>query len=243
MLRFAFLLLILLAGCGEITQPPPAPAPVTIIAGLDKTLSADSSRVPALGWDDIAGLIDVIRRAGGELALGCITSRSGGLVRLRVEPPPFPPMPPPPGEGTIYERRAAEERYESALRLHKQKQSQWEAEVALKMARFREEAMPLLCERRSHDRTDVHGFLRRALLMAREPDAQGYRNLVYLLLATDGLHDADATPLPAMDGGVEVLVVNGAGELGTLAALDPLRFENFDAALRHILNPYQAVTQ
>jgi len=207
-------------------------APVKIALLLDQTRSTNWTRTPQLRPEDLELLIELIKRCGGELALGLIRDESNrSLVRLRVERPPETPEAPNP-------LRALK-----ARPLYERRRKEWETETAEGIRRFREAAAMLLERPADAGCTDLWGAVLRADLFLAEEDATwGAEISRWAVLVTDGHHNCGHGPV-AMHSGARLLVVNGSASLGSLAALKPARFESPQAAFRYVVQAQEEISR
>jgi hypothetical protein len=224
-------------GCGapsaavvEAAKPAEPPAAVRIATLVDKTASANWTRVPAVSLEDFEPLLALIAARGGELAVGLIRDSSNrGLLRLKIPPAPVAPPPPDPHQNPflLAEARAA---YETRLREHREQTELWRREVDQRQADFRAQLGELLAVNADATRTDIWGALRRAELFLNEPQSSGLaapHN--WILLVSDG-EDNARRPKVALRSGARLLLINSSATLGALAELKPLAFESFRAA-------------
>jgi len=226
--------LLWLAGCGPgqragVQQPAGTDrdeavcVPFRVALLVDQTGSANWTRTPQLGSEDLEPLIELVKRCGGELGLGLIRDQSNrSLVRLRLERPP---------EATA---DANPLRALKTRPLDEQRRQQWEAESTEQIRRFREAAALLLGQPANARCTDVWGAVLRAdLFLAEEDGAWGAELSRWAVLVTDGQHNCGGAPV-RLRSETRVAVVNGSGSLGGLELLRPLRFESPEAAFRYV---------
>lgn len=213
--------------------PPPGP-PVKLGVMNDKTGSAGETRTQQLTAADLDPLIELLRRRGGELALGLITDDSNRpLLRLRLDAPPAPP-PPPPKEGNAFEVAERMDAYRSARAAYEREAKEREDGAERRIEEFRRAAAELLSRKPDARRSDVWGAIQRADLFLAEEDAGWTRPPDRFIALISDAQDNARRPRAALRSGARLLVVNGAGSLGSVGSLDPVRFESPAAAWRYV---------
>lgn len=241
---------LLLAGCGTSsgtslpddsvhqTSVEPNKNRSPCVPGLysifdDKSRSANSARLAPLQEQDLRSLINVLRLTGGELSFGLIGERSDRpLLRLRV---PLPPAPPVKRESqNAFERAEEDSAFLAAMESYETKRRQWETDVNERIATFMQAARPRLQQPAQDKATDIASALSRAEAFLNEPGAvwptETHR---YVILNSDGIATTNRQPVE-IKSGARLLLINGSGSPGTLASLQPLRFESKQAALDYI---------
>src|SRR6266851_248754 len=115
------------------------PSPVKVAFLQDKTGSTTWTRTPQLTAEHLDLLIEVLRRAGGELGFGLIRNDSNrSLVRLRIEPPPEP-VAKPMKTGRLFSDARRMEQYRNDMIQFQQKLAAWQAETNQHIARFKKD--------------------------------------------------------------------------------------------------------
>jgi hypothetical protein len=221
-------------GTGSVAGTSQAAAPIRIIHLQDKTGSSDTTRTPLLTLDQLRRSTALCRVRGGEVLVGLIRDESNRLfVRYTVLPPPEEPVFQPQSSNAI-SAQAEKHRFDKRLADYRDRRNAWEAKAAHDEEVFLREAAELLKGPPDAERSDVHGALTRADLAAAEDDAVfGAPTHRYIVLVSDAIDNVQK-PAPEMKSGATIIVVNGAASLGTIASLNPKRFESIDAALNFI---------
>jgi hypothetical protein len=209
--------------------------PLRISGFIDQTTSMAGARVVPVTAASFAPVYERLAVSGGELAVGLIRDDSNRpFARLFIPAPPAAPaagpLPPNVFDAAAVRNRqnAARLRYEEKLRARRE-------EIARRQADFERSIAPLLARRADAQATDIYSALRRADVFLSEPSAFGRATRNVVILVSDGIETvADGAP-PRMNASAEILLVNGAGEIGSLAGLAPVRFESLDAALRYLI--------
>lgn len=235
------------AACGDTARTAPAETastavgvacePLKIALIADKSKSAPGMRTPAVSLDDIEAVIDIIATCGGELAFGVIHDRiTDPFVRLRLDARPQKPA-------DSQARNVLRQRRQQAAieRAHTAEVQAWEDEAVARIETFGERATPLIERPADANWSPVWDSVARGdlFLSERERGPVAHARRV-LILASDAVDDVRGAagqrraPLQALKSGATVLVVNGAGSAGSLAALKPESFESFDAAVRYV---------
>jgi len=252
--------LVALSGCarssGSETSPKPHPThtaaakphqPVKIAIMLDKSASSTRRRVQQLAADDFHSLLDLLRRSGGEIAVGLISDDSNrSLLRLRLESPPVEPVltlsEPDMGEVDVYEA-AKRKKENNALRQKfaedharwVQAKEAWASTAESAIKHFSEELKKLLAVKPAYLSSDIWGAVGRADLFLSEDDAATWSKPPnrYLVLITDGEHNTGKSPV-SLKSQATVLMSNGASSLGSLGPLNLKMFESPQPAFLHI---------
>ena len=214
-------------------QPAEAPAPGLYAVFEDKSRSVQTARVAPLQEQDLLTLIDVLRQTGGELSFGLIgEARDRPLVRLRIPQPPARPV-----ERTVqnpFERADEDAKFQAELAQYETLQQRWETETGERINAFLSAVRPRLQEPAHDNVTDVYAALSRAELFLNEPAAVWPRATHrYIILNSDGIATAGRKSVE-LKSGARLLVINGGGSVGSLAPLNPLRFESKQSAFDFI---------
>jgi hypothetical protein len=200
----------------------------------DKSRSVKSARIAPLEEQDLLTLINILRQTGGELAFGLIGETSDRpLLRLHITVPPARPFMR--DVENPFERAEEESKFQDDVRDYETKRQNWEAEVNQRTETFLQAARTRLAEPARDHITDISSALERAETFLNEPDevwpaGQTHR---YIILNSDGIATANRKPV-LIKSGARLLLVNGSGSTGTLASLQPVRFESKQAALDFI---------
>ncbi|MEK6288724.1 MAG: hypothetical protein AABO57_23655 [Acidobacteriota bacterium] len=240
LLALALLVLFLAQACvGTNRGEPPAKAvtkngpAVKVALFLDRTGSWSEMRIKPVAAEDIKPLLDLIAQTGGEIAFGIIREQSNRpLVRARIDPPPVKPEEPKKGNPLKdVEERA---KYQTLRAKYDDDKRQWESDKDQKLQRFLAEIKPLVDQEPDARVTDIWNAVARAELFLLEKDSSAAASQhSYLVLITDGLETASGKPV-VLKSQAKVVLVNGAGKIGALEPLNPIRFEGLEAAMRWI---------
>jgi hypothetical protein len=254
-LAIATLVMVLTTiNCGSSQESPstssPLPAaptstasassnPVRVVALLDKTLSTTWTRTEHNpDPSEFEAVISLLRKTGGELAVGLIRDNSNkSLLRLPISPPPLdePKAPNPDGENP-FEYAEKQAKYEKDLAEYKERVDRWQSETDAQISSFMSKLEPLLMQAADADATDIAGALVRCDLFLSEPDEDPKRPAHrYAVLVSDGQDTVGGQIVP-MQSRPKLLLVNGGGSLGSLEHLKPIRFENLRKAFQFIVS-------
>lgn len=241
-----------------ITVPPPVkvetpprtpPVPIRIAVGADKTGSTHWTRTQQLQPDDVEPLIKLLRRSGGEIAVGLISDDSNrSLLRLRIEVPPVEPVldvkDPQVGEVDAYElaeqKKANDQKraeFAAAHDRYVEARKQWEASTQRDVDHFLTSLKSLLAVDPNYRATDIWGAITRYDLYLSEDDSSwGATRPIhkYLAMVSDGEDNVHAGSTGPLKSGAKLLLVNGSASVGSLAPLNPQQFESVQAAFRYI---------
>lgn len=238
-------------------QKPLGP-PVKIGAMLDKSGSASWTRVEQPRVKDFQKLLPLLLENGGELAVGVICDNSNrSLVRVRIEPRPVlvasgfhnPQMPQSPEDGgNAFELQEIRQEYKQELAAYneqleadrqtlenyRQKLQGWESESEERIKGFVPQLEPLLERPVDCQGTDIWGAIARTNLFLNENDAvwpQSPRR--FAVFITDGIHEAEGKKT-TVDGGTEVLLINGSASAGVFKNLKHQAFESVSSAFLYL---------
>lgn len=213
------------------------PAPIRVVCFIDFSLSTLQTRVSQPHYAEFDELLALLQETGGELAIGAIDGRSNrSLLRCRLDQRPLPAAGQPPRGGNAFvgERQRREYRLRKGRDI--ERLQAWRRDNQQRAEQFRGPLKGLLDRPVSARVTDIFGAIQRASLFLGEPET-GWRKppLRFALFVSDGIDDVRSSyaPLPS---GSRLILVNGSASLGSLAALEPVRMENFGAAVRYLAN-------
>lgn len=208
-------------------------APIRILVLQDKTGSAGQTLTPQLDERDLASLVDKVQSRGGELAIGILREQSNRpFTRLTVLPPPLPPTPPSNRVNPLLFKRAQIE-FRGAERQFNNELQDWADETNTRIKRFTSEVQVPLGVPADARSSDIFQGLVRGDLFLSEPEvAFGGRSKRYLILISDAVETTHPDEkAPDLRSGARIVLINGAASLGSIASLNPIRFESFRAAL------------
>jgi hypothetical protein len=201
----------------------------------DKSGSVKSARIAPIQEQDLMSIIDILRQTGGELSFGLIGESSDRpLLRLRIPVPP--PLPPRHDSQNAFERAEQDSTFQEEMESYNAKRQRWEADVNQRINAFMEAVRPRLQEPAREKATDINSALARAELFLNEPAALWPAETAqhkYIILNSDGVATVNRKPIE-IKSHARLLLINGSGSVGTIAALQPLRFESKQAAIAFI---------
>jgi hypothetical protein len=244
--------LLLLAGCGmaESSTPRPTtemieakvarPQPVKICLFLDKSGSANHTRVEQIRREDLASLIELLRQSGGALAFGLIRDNSNlPLLRLSIDPLPIAPSLSG-KKGNVFTDALDRAEHQKEMERFNAKHRQLEGETDRRVHAFMEKVEPILSQRADARRTDIWGAVRRADLFLDEDDtAWGQPTKRFVVFISDGQDNVRTPAVAEMKSGPQMIVVNASGSVGSLVGFNPKRFESVGSAFNHIVASIQ----
>jgi hypothetical protein len=222
---------------GRTVTPATTCAPVKVALIADKSKSAPGMRTPPVSLDDLESVIDIVATCGGELAVGVIHDRiTDPFVRLRLDARPQKPA------DSQAHNVLRQRRQQAAIeRTHTADIQMWEDDAVSRIAAFGERVAPLIEHAADANWSPVWDSVARGDLFLSEREsgqaADARRVLILVSDAVDDVRGASTqrrAPLQKLKSGATVLIVNGAGSAGSLAALKPESFESFDAAARYV---------
>ena len=222
-----------LVRCGRLAMRRKATLSANV--GYSPSGSERETRTPQLTLDDMEPLVELLGQVGGELAVGTIDNRSNqSLVRLRIDIGPEEPVAPSPADNSL-------ERWQQQNAFRKQKaefehqQQAWQDAMQERITAFQTAVEPILSAPSNAQHSPVWDAVRRADLFLSEPQVSESEPHRYVVLITDGIDDVGAQPVP-VHSGTRILMVNGAGQLGSLAVLRPQRYESIGAAVDQLVS-------
>ena len=242
-----------LSGCQQSTSAPepsarneqtvreilakPCPVNIVKVAVLqDKTGSTSQTRTPQMSMKNIEDLVDFIRPCGGEIGFGLINEQSNAsLHRLRIDTRPSGQPKEPDHDGNPIMAQREMEKYRKAKESYAERVLAWWSESDKKIQAFKEEIKPLLTQEANAPRSDFFGGIQRANLFLQESSISWAQPTVgVLLIVGDGIDNVGAR-YDVLDKATVVILVNGSASVGSLAPMNPTRFENIDSGIRHII--------
>jgi len=237
---------LLIAGCGPSSSgtvtattsktegaKPSLRSQVRIALIQDKSLSTGETRTPELTLDNMEPLVELLGQTGGELAVGTIDNRSNRcMVRLHIDAGPDEPLAPPAADNSL-ERWQQQNELRKRKAAFEQQQQAWQGAMQERIAVFQTAVEPILSAPANAQHSPVWDAVRRADLFLSEPQGAASEPHRYVVLITDGMDDVGAQPVPVHTG-TRILMVNGSGQLGSLAVLRPQRYESIEAAISQI---------
>jgi hypothetical protein len=204
---------------------------------LDQSESMTQARVPQVSTESLIPLLDRLKVDGGEVAVGLIRDRSDApLTRVFVPAPPSAPVFPARASTNIFEKAQERKREEAERVRYEARLGEWQADVAARINAFAGSVAPVFSAAADAPATDIHAALLRADVFVSEPNVFGRPARNVVILHTDGVETVDPKVPAQFSSSAELLVVNGTGTVGHLEALQPLRFEALDAAIRYVVD-------
>lgn len=209
--------------------------PVEIAIAQDFTISGPHNLVQPLQPAHLDPLFELLQQHGGEIGVGSVEEDSNrSLIRLRIDPAPMCP-PPPPKKANPFAQAQSRAEYQEQVATREEFVRMWREATSSAISEFLAAAKPFLAQSADRRSSDVWGAVARLDLFLAEPDTEwGVTPHKYLILNSDGLHTTKRPPV-ALRSGARLVVVNGAGVAGSLASLDPVLFESAEAAIRWIV--------
>jgi hypothetical protein len=210
--------------------------PIKIITYQDESGSGLQTITPQLNVNDIEPLIKCIADYGTELGVGVIDKMSNKpLVRLFLKPPVRDFEEPDPKQNPfllIKERQ----NYQLKKEKYDQKNHSYRTRAEAEINRFREETKLLLAQPPDASQTNIFDAISRSNLFFSEDEASQSSVKKYLVLVSDGQHNAKGVPPVNLKSGVKVILINGSASVGSLAYLQPKCFESIPSSIRYILS-------
>ncbi len=123
-----------------------------------------------------------------------------------------------------------------AISLYEQDLKQREVIVDREFDQFKTQLQPLLEQPATCQNTDVWGALNRIdLFLNEDTSTWNLQPRNFAVLITDGEHNTEHQPFQ-MQSNAEILLVNGAGEVGVLDSLNYKAFEAPSSAFQYLVN-------
>jgi hypothetical protein len=222
---------------GSIVESEQQQALLRVAVFLDQSESMTQARVPQVSAESLVPLLERLKIDGGEVAVGLIRDRSDApLTRVFVPAPPSPPVFPARASANIFEKAQQRKREEAERARYEERLGEWQADVAARINAFAESVTPVFSAAADAPATDIHAALLRADVFVSEPNVFGRPARNVVILHTDGVETVNSKIPAQFSAPAELLVVNGTGTVGHLEALQPLRFEALDAAIRYVVD-------
>ena len=227
----------------DVQALPCKPALIAIFLDFSTSTSEYGVELPTRA--DVAALIPLLEKCGGEIGVGAIQENARQrLIRLRIEAPPAPVTEP---KREDYSNVFA---YNKDRRSFKERRAEYEAQLKEREARdaprirvFLDRVERLVEPGATAGSTDVWGALKRgASFLDEDPLSWPVAPNRYLALITDGYHNRRGTHYEPLPQDVIVLVAHGSSDLGALNQLDPPPrcFESVQALFRYIRSDQNA---
>lgn len=247
--RLALLLTLSLvsAACtNTAAEAPPAPEPRETRAKIaileDETGSRETTRTERVTPDVLRQAADALASRSGVLLFGTVRDASN-LPFVRLTLTAAPARPASRRSGNVFQDLDLREKERRDLADFDTRAEVWETGFKTAFEAFERDVAArrkLTLARRSA----IWASIARADVALAEPEAgpssEGRR---YILLASDGQETAGGKPVP-LRSGATLVVVNGAGTLGSLAGVPDVHlFENLQAAFAWVLDREGAATR
>ena len=234
--------------------------PVKVVILIDKTVSADWSRIEGPKTQDVQSSLRLLKINGGELAVGNFCDDSNRpLERVRVEQQPLlekvvfhHPVPPvePKNKGNAFTYRKEKDQYKQELVKyktlrqndlqiladHNNSVQEWHSQSEEKINEFlTTQVKPILARPVNCGSSDIQGGINRAKLFLGESDLTWRQTpQKFAVFITDGLDNVGVQPVE-FKSNAEVLLVNGAGGKGIFENIEHKAFESVPAAFRYLV--------
>lgn len=206
--------------------------PLRILAFVDQTRSMDAARVSPVNAASFTPIYDRLLLSGGELAVGRIRDNSDRpFARLYIPVPPTPPQLRP-QPTNVFEKAARKKQEDAERTRYDTSWRAWRTDASARIAVFSRAIEPFVSRPADAPATDVWQAVRRAAIFFGEPNGFPPQTRNVVVFVSDGVETARIAEPPASFP-AQVLLVNGAGDVGDLGPLAPVRFESLDAALRY----------
>jgi len=218
-------------------QSPPlaetACSPAKIAIMIDSTGSRLRTRTPTATEEDFEPYYDVLKKCGGELAVGLITDDSNqGLLRVRIDVPPTKPAPPA-NEANPFALAVKAGEYEKVKQNYDGQLVVWREAMDKRFLNFKKELKTLLSASPCARKTDIWGAVARMdIFLAEDDSSWNATTKKYGVLVSD-CDDNVRKNAVAPKSDATWLIVNGT-PVSQLTALSPMHFESLDSAARHI---------
>lgn len=230
------------AACSHAPAPIPAPvekllAPLVKIALLqDQSPSRNTTRTEVISDAALREILGLLARTGGEIVVGTIRHSSNEpLERLMIVPGPAPPSKP--GDGNVFDTLDARAAYDVKLAAHSSAAADWQRAFDNASEAFLVRARRVLTNPVLSRRSAVWDAASRADVALAEPEAGPHSSLGhrYIVLISDCRESTGRTPV-TLQSGATIVVVNGAGTLGSFEGLAGVQqFEGLGAAVNWIV--------
>lgn len=220
-----------------VTAPPIRPPYLILCILRDRSGSTRWHRTDDLDADDLDRILTRVKASGGQVGFGEVDETSDApLLRLTIDPPPIPPTLEP-LSGDLTEAAQRKHAFSAAEDAYYVTQRAWIRTATPKITAFRTAVVARLGAPRTAQRTNYSQALRRVTTFFGEPIPKtvGTPPVYLILVLGDGIDTVTRTLPPSIAHEPIVLVVNGYGQTGQLAAYHPVTFESADSAVNFIV--------
>lgn len=202
-----------------------------------------SDSIPAFGLSkptaaDLKPLIDLTARCGGEFALAYIEGQSArhALLRFRAERPEqgHPVLA---TLGNVYSQAREQRRYDAALAEWEAKEDARRLNADAEASIFLDSLAVALAREATSPGTNIWGSIVKANTFLIEDVPLAHNAIRQMIAVSDGRHNTGDAFRP-IDPRIHAVVVNGSGDLGELARLNPTVLESTPSAVEHAIDFY-----
>ena len=215
------------------------PVLVSVLVDFSASISFYGVEIPnALAFLPLINLLD---ERGGELGVGAIQENpSTPLLRLRL-PPPEKGLEPPDESVNVFTRKRRLRAYRKALPEYQERERQRRAENKILIDAYLPRLDAFLSKSASAQSTDLWGNVNRANLFVMEPalywtGSSQAAPLRFLILVTDGRHNAATSEFKHPHKSITVCAVSGNKGLGDLGKIRGISyFESTTASVYYVI--------
>lgn len=239
---------------------PPALSPAVINLGIDQSGSMNQdARVHSLTWKELEPVLVQLQKTGGTFAMSAICDRSNrplARVTFDVQPRLSPeqltletlPEAPDLSQGNPIKNRQKFEEYQKQVTELEQKvvalETDWQnyerQQKALqqtnqqKLDAIKPKLQEILEHPRNCQSTDIQNAVSRAQTLFNEPTTWEQKPRKLAVFVTDGLDSFSDSPVDLQAD--QIILVNGAIEMGIFENLPHQRFESPQSAMQALTN-------
>ena len=215
------------------------PVLVSVLVDFSASIAFYGVEIPSV--IDLLPLIRLIDERGGELGVGAIQENpSTPLLRLRL-PPPEKGLEPPDEAVNVFTRKRRLRVYRKARPEYQERERQRRAENKILIDAYLPRLEAFLSKSASAQITNLWGNVNRANLMLMEPalywtGSSQAAPLRFLILVTDGRHNAAASEFKRPHKTIVVCAVSGSKGLGDLGKIRGISwFESTASSVYYVI--------
>ena len=222
---------------GQNTDRGPCQPRIAIL--IDKSASADGNGVPKLDLADFRPLLDLMIKHGGQLGVGAVQDDSRKpLLRLFIDTPPQKPPERQSDKTNVFLIAQDQAEFKREMDLYLKALSSHQDSADVEINSFSKRLGQLLDMPETLHTSDVNSAVRRIEGFMTEPSLSQLPDQKFVIFCTDGQHNSDSSSVATFPDDAILILVPG-DQAGVLDSLNPIKFENPQAAIRYIVTKFE----